>query len=108
MDDFFWRLEGCVDREGPIERLKHREIKLKLKPWITPDIQNLIKSRDRLFARKKRQPDNVHIQNVYNQARNRVSRLLEKSQKEHYDSYFEEQTINIKKNLGRHPKNCQR
>ena len=86
MDDMFWRLEGCADREGPIEKLKPKEIKLKLKPWITPDIQKLIKVRDRLFARKKRQPDNEHIQNVYNQARNRVSRLLEKSQKEHYDS----------------------
>ena len=97
MSDLFWRLEGCADREGPVEKLKPREVKLKLKPWITTDIQKLIKVRDRLFARKKRQPLNEHVQMVYNQARNRVSRLLVKSQKEHYDSYFEEHTINIKK-----------
>ena len=56
-----------------------------------------MKVRDRLFARKKRQPQNEHVKAVYNQARNRVSRLLEKSQKDHYNSYFEEHTINIKK-----------
>ena len=54
MDDMYWRLSGCSDRHGPIEKLKPHEIKLRLKPWITPDIQKLIKVRDRLFARKKR------------------------------------------------------
>ena len=34
---------------------------------------------------------------IYNQARNRVSRQLDKSQKEHYESYFEEHNTNIKK-----------
>ena len=97
LGDMFWRLDGSVERHGPMERLKPNEIKLKLKPWITTEIQKLIKVRDRLYARKKRQPENEHVQNIYNQARNRVSRMLEKSQKEHYDSYFEEHTTNIKK-----------
>ena len=97
MSDMFWRLEGCADRHCPIEKLTPREVKLKLKPWITPEIQNIMKIRDRLFARTKRQPENDHIRTVYNQTRNRVSRLLDKSQKEHYESYFEEHTINIKK-----------
>ena len=97
MNDMYWRLSGCSDRHGPMEKLKPRDIKLRLKPWITPDIQKLIKVRDRLFARKKRQPENEHVCNAYNIARNRVSRLLFKSQKDHHDSYFEEQKINIKK-----------
>ena len=96
-EDMFWRLNGCAERHGPTEKLKQKEIRLRLKPWITQEIQNLIKIRDRLFARKKRQPENEHVRNVYNQARNRVSRELEKSQKEHYDSYFEEHNANIKK-----------
>ena len=58
MGDMYWRLDGCSDRHGPIEKLNPHEIKLRLKPWITPDIQKLIKVRDRLFARKKRQPEN--------------------------------------------------
>ena len=68
-----------------------------MKPWITPDIQNLIKLRDRLFERKKRQPENDHVREVYNRVRNRVSRQLEKSKKQHYESYFDEMNTNIKK-----------
>ena len=32
-NDFFWRLEGCVDRHAPIKKLTSREMKLKVKPW---------------------------------------------------------------------------
>ena len=97
MSDMFWRLDACAGRHGPIEKLKPKEIQLRLKPWITPDIQKLIRIRDRLFARKKRQPDNDHVRTIYNQARNRVSRLIDKSYKEHNNSYFEEHNNNIKK-----------
>ena len=35
--DFVWRFNGCADRHAPIEKLKPKHIKLRLKPWITPD-----------------------------------------------------------------------
>ena len=35
-----------------------RDVKLKLNPWMNSDILKLIRIRDRLFARKKREPDN--------------------------------------------------
>ena len=95
--DLVWRLNGCAERHGPTEKLKPKEVKLKLKPWITLEIQKLIKVRDRLFARKKRQPENKHVDLIHSQARNRVNRLLKKSKKDHYDSYFEEHNTNIKK-----------
>ena len=31
-NDFYWRLEGCVDRHAPIKKLKPKEIKMKAKP----------------------------------------------------------------------------
>ena len=97
MADLSWRLNACADRHAPTEKLKEKEVKLRLKPWITPDIQKLIKVRDRLFARKKRQPTNDHVREVYNLARNRVTREIDKSRKDHYDSYFEEHNANLKK-----------
>ena len=89
-NDFVWR-------HAPTKKLNPKEIKLKFKPWITPEIMKLIKIRDRLFARKKRQPDNPRINEIYNQARNRVKNNLKKSKKDHYKSYFEEQKTNMKK-----------
>ena len=32
-NDFFWRLQECVDRHALIKKLTGREIKLKVKPW---------------------------------------------------------------------------
>ena len=94
MSDLSWRLNGCAERHAPTERLSSKEVKLRLKPWITPDIQKMIQVRDRLFARKKRQPLNDHVQEVYNLARNRVTREIEKSKKSYYDTYFEEHNTN--------------
>ena len=91
-----WRLDGCVERHAPTKRLSPKEVKFKLKPWITPEIQKLIRIRDRLFARKKRQPENEYVKDVYNKVRNKVSRELAKSKKEHYNSYFDEHNTNIK------------
>ena len=53
MSDFVWRLDGCAERHAPTKKLKPNEVKLKLKPWITPDIVKLIKIRDKLFNREK-------------------------------------------------------
>ena len=95
--DFVWKLNGTGDRHAPVEKLKPKQIKLLLKAWITDYIKKLIRVRDNLFARKKRQPDNLHIKEVYNIARNRVSRELKKSKIEHHQKNFEQLDLNIKK-----------
>ena len=96
-NDFFWRLEGCVDRHAPIKKLKAKEIKLTVKPWITPELSKMIKIKNKLLQRKKRQPTNVNIKILYNIFRNRVNRELKKSKKTYYANYFEEHVNNIKK-----------
>ena len=76
--DLVSKLDGCAERHAPTQKLTPKETKFSLKPWISPEIQNLIKVRDRLFERKKRQPENDHVRDIYNIARNRVSRQLSK------------------------------
>ena len=95
-NDFYWRLESCVERHAPIEKVKKKDLKLKSKPWITPEITKLIKQRNKLFKRKKRQPNNENIKSLYNLFRNRVNRELKKSKKSYYKNYFEENKNNIK------------
>ena len=51
-NDFFWRLEGCVDRHAPIKKLNCRDIKLKVKPWITAELSKMIKIKNTLFEKK--------------------------------------------------------
>ena len=57
----------------------------------------MIKVKNKLFHRKKRQPTNENVTRLYNIFRNRVNRELKRSKKEHYSSYFEEHSNNIRK-----------
>ena len=55
MSDFIWRLDdGCAERHAPVKKLSPRDVKLRLNPWMNPEILKLIRIRDRLFSRKKR------------------------------------------------------
>ena len=77
--DFHFKLKGCVDRHAPLKQLTPKEAKIANKPWITPAISKMIKIRNKIFARKKRQPSNVILKRSYNLFRNRASCELKKS-----------------------------
>ena len=89
MAEMHGKLNDCVERHKPMKRLNPKEIKTKLKPWITPEILKLIRIRDKLFARKKRQPSNDHVREVYNQARNRVNHKIKSAKIGYHKAYFE-------------------
>ena len=57
------------------------EIKLKSKPWITDKIKKMITFRNKLFARKKTQPNNANLTELFNKFRNRINREIIKSKK---------------------------
>ena len=57
----------------------------------------MITIKNKLFNRKKRQPNNDNIKKLYNLFRNRVNRELNKSKKEYYSQYFEDNKTNSKK-----------
>ena len=97
MNDFLWRLDGCVHRHAPTKKLNRKEVQRKLNPWMTNEIMKLIKIRDRLFERKKRQPDNSTVIDAYKKVRNKVSRETKKSKNEYYKKYFESHSNDIRK-----------
>ena len=96
-NDFFFKLEGCVNRHAPFKKLTLKEIKTNDKPWISSELIKMIKIKNKLFYRKKRQPNNIDIKRLYNIFRNRVNRELNKSKKEYYSNYFEDNKTNSKK-----------
>ena len=96
-NDFYLRLEGCVERHAPLKKLSPKEIKLEHKPWINKEINKMIQIRNKLFQRKKRQPSNEETKRLYNLFRNRVNREIKKSKKNYYSQYFENNKNNIKK-----------
>ena len=97
MSDFYSKLGGSSDKHVKVKKLSPKDIKLKLNPWITPEIKKMLNLRDRLFARKNREPENVRVEQVHKVARNRVSRKIQQSKREHQEAYFTEHQSNIKK-----------
>ena len=65
-NDFYIKLEGSVNRHAPLKKLSPKEVKMKNKPWLSANILKLIKVRNKVFARKKRQPDNENCKPLYN------------------------------------------
>ena len=67
MNDFLWRLDGCVKRHAPTKKLNKKEVKRKLNPWMTNQIMKLIKIRD--YLREKTESQiilwlNLHIKEL--------------------------------------------
>ena len=97
LGDFYFKLKGCADRHAPIRKLNTKEVMLRSRPWINPDLAKMIRIKNNLFKRKKRQPNNQNVKYLYNTFRNRVNRELKKAKKSHYTEYFIEHSNNIRK-----------
>ena len=41
-NDFYYKVEGCVDRHSPLKKLSQKEIKLRNKPWISYELLKMI------------------------------------------------------------------
>ena len=95
--DFYIKLEGSVNRHAPLKELSPKEIKMKDKPWLSQVIVKMIKIRNKVFARKKRQPNNENHKRFYNLLRNGVNRDIKKSKKQYYAEYFADNVNNTKK-----------
>ena len=79
---FMIPLATSVNRHAPFKKLSPKEIKIKNKPWLSHIIVKMIKNRNKVFARKKRQPNNENLKRLYNILRNRVKRDIKKTKKQ--------------------------
>ena len=57
----------------------------------------MINVRNKLFQRKKRQPNNTNVRHLYKLFRNRINREIKKSKRDYYNQYFEHNRNDIKK-----------
>ena len=96
-ENFYSKLNQCVEKHAPLKKLSPKEIKEKNKPWVTQHIKKLIKYRNKLFRKKKQNPNNNDILRLYNLFRNRVNNELKKSKKSHYKNFFDNNSKDIKK-----------
>ena len=53
---FIQNLKLLFNRHAPLKKLSSKEIKLKNKPWLSPEVFKMITLKNKVFARKKGNP----------------------------------------------------
>ena len=105
--DFYTKLEGSVNKHAPLKKWSPKEIKVKNKPWLNADILKMIEVRNKVFARKKRQPNNENYKQLYNLLRNRVNRELKSEKNNIMQIILRAILTSQKKNMGWYSGNCE-
>ena len=84
----------------PLARLSKRQIKTKIKPWLTKDLLDLMKVRDKLYRDLKKCKNSINKDLLFSQfksCRNRILCLLRTSKKLYYTKFFQENSKNVQK-----------
>lgn len=88
-------LDELVKNHAPLKKLTKRDIKFKNKPWINGKIKKMMRIRDQLF-RKLKKNNNPRLIDLYKQFRNRVSVSLNESKANYFYNYFQQNSNNMK------------
>ena len=89
-------LNTLIKQHAPVRMCSRKEMKLKDKPWINNRIQRLMRIRDTILQKLKKQqtPENLKL---YKKFRNRESNELKESKARYFHSYFSTNSQNMKK-----------
>ena len=98
-NSFESRVNSIIDKYMPLRKLTKKELKHQKKPWISMDIRNNIRKRERLYknfvnAKNPQTKDEYHKK--YKELRNEIVTQCRESEKTYYQKYFKENSDNIK------------
>ena len=83
LNKFFEEINLLIERHVPVKECNKKELKFKLKPWISYRIQRMMKIRDRLL-RKMRKDRSRYNCEAYKKVRNRVTNEIRNSKKTYF------------------------
>ena len=98
-DKMLLSLNSLIDKYMPVKKMSKKEIKNQNSPWINKEIQEKIKTREKLYKKyvKSKNPtikENYHKQ--FKEIRNEIVDDIRESKKQFYQSYFSKNSNNIK------------
>ena len=92
---FLSSLDELVKAHAPLKKLSKKDIKFRNKPWISGKIQKMMRIRDNLL-RKIRKNNSQSLADLYKKFRNRVSESLRESKASYFYNYFQKDSNNMK------------
>ena len=99
-NSFYESINRLLDKHMPLRKITKKEHKMKFKPWITNDILNKIKAKNKLFNRYTKCKNPVlktDIFSLYKHHRNQLVEIIKLSKKDFYQNYFTENNKNLRK-----------
>ena len=76
VSNFYFKIETLLDEMAPVKKLTKKEMGLRQRPWITPDIMTAINERNKLYKEflEDKHPDSkIDKHNSYKTKRNLVT-----------------------------------
>ena len=83
------------------KKVEPKEQKSNQKQWVTNVILKKIRHRNKLFAQRKGNPNDVNIKRNYILFRNAINRNITAAKKSYWSSYFVESKNDMKKKHGK-------
>ena len=96
---YFSTINTLIDKYMPLRKMTQKEIKLQYTPWISKDILQSIKVREKLYKKYIKVKDKDIKQNYYNKyklIRNQILTESRKSKKSYFQNFFSQNANNIK------------
>ena len=94
------KMKVLIDQHVPTVKLTKRQLKSKLKPWLTSGILRSISKRDYFYRKFLKASDasaKAQFFDSYKSYRNLIVTLIRQSKVNHYTSYFDHHSNNIQK-----------
>ena len=88
-------LDELIKSHVPLKKLSKSDIKFRNKPWINSKIQKMMRIRDRLLG-KFRKNNDESLKDLYKKFRNRVSDSLTERKASYFHNYFLKNSNNMK------------
>lgn len=94
-DSFYTETMRIINHHVPMKQLSRKEVRFKLKPWLTPGLIRSIQTKNRLFRHYIRtRSENAHER--FKMYRNKLSHLMKISKTKYYQEYFTFNQSNVK------------
>ena len=94
--NFIDKMTSLIDKHMPLVEITPKENKQLQKPWISEDILNKINRKNKLYKEFQR-TKSIEKQSQFNRLKNDITSQIRKNKKEHYEQYFKEHKMNLKK-----------
>ena len=86
-NSFYAKLSEIVDTHVPVKQIPKKELKLRLRPWITPAIKKSIQIKNNLY-KKFLKTKLLYYHSKFKYYRNKLNHLIKISKKQYYTNYF--------------------